>query len=153
MVKHQFGLPLKAMSGSMNMKQQGLCQYLWFRLPLKTIQMPLVWAATWDHIDVQELCRTGPATQWVWLLAELTTPLTHSTWESRPCIWPEQYSRAGSGGWDSRVNCPRRREHGRAGPVTHLVRCCGAEVPLATCTWIQGHENRRTSSAPHQLQY
>ena len=29
-------------------------------LPPKAKQMSLVWAATWGHVDVLRLCRTGP---------------------------------------------------------------------------------------------
>jgi hypothetical protein len=71
---------------------RGLCQDLWLILPLKAMQISLVWAATWDHIDIQGLCKVGPwragsTSHWLQHLGKQTpTPhLGHWSWlqESR----------------------------------------------------------------------
>lgn len=47
--------------------------------------MFLVWAATWDHTDVQGLCRAGPAPHWLQHTGELAPCLIRgNTLEGRP---------------------------------------------------------------------
>lgn len=63
---------------------------------LKTMQMSLVRAPAWNQVDVQGLCRGGPAPHWVWRPGELTLPLTgYSTQKRGPCTSPGQQRRAG----------------------------------------------------------
>lgn len=120
MVKYQSMPPLRTISGSVAMKQPG------------SVLVPVVQITTEDHAGVPGLgshlgSHRCPRAVQGWpcpSVGVLSTPLTHSTWESRSYTWPGQHSRADSGGWDSIVNCPRRRELGRASPATHLVRCC-----------------------------
>lgn len=64
---------------------RGGCQCLVLILPLETMRTFLVWTGTWDHIDVQGLCRTDPTSHWLQHPGEQAPPLTESsTQESSP---------------------------------------------------------------------
>lgn len=59
MVESQPVLLLKAMSGSVAMQQQGAVSMSVAHITTKDHMDALVWAVSWDCIDVQGLCRTG----------------------------------------------------------------------------------------------
>lgn len=57
-------LPLRTMSVSLVMQQQGLVLMSLAHITLKTMQVFLVWAAFWDYVDIHGgLCRVGPTSQ------------------------------------------------------------------------------------------
>lgn len=98
MVSSQSKLPLRAMSASMTMQQQGV-DVLWLILPPESMGTSLVG----DQVDVQGLGRTGPAPHWLWHSEELVPPLTSCTWPRRDCG-------AEPGGWGVGVLALRPQE-------------------------------------------
>lgn len=93
-------LLLKAMTGSMAMQQQGAASTFVAHITTKDYGDALVWAVTWDHIDIQGLCRAGSTPHWLWHAGELAPPLTGcNTLEcSHPSTSPGQQSGADPGG-------------------------------------------------------
>ena len=74
-------LLLMAMSESMTMQWQGLMLMSMAHFTTRD----LVWMATQDHVDVQDLYRTGPTPHWMQPSGDLAPPLTCSnTWERGP---------------------------------------------------------------------
>lgn len=69
--------PLRSTSESMATKLQGHVK-IHGPLSLEHMGMSLVGAASWDHMDVQGLCVTGPTTHWMWHFVELAPFLTSS---------------------------------------------------------------------------
>ena len=97
-------LPLRATSGPVAVQQQGS---VWLILPLETMEMP-----AWDQVDVQGLCRTGPAPHWLQQSGQLGPPLTCGTTKesgSAPA-WAAQWSWPSSGGV---AELPQGHECGR----------------------------------------
>ena len=47
------------------------------------MRLPLVWAASWDHVDVKGLCRARSAPHWLKHFGELAVPLTGQTQASQ----------------------------------------------------------------------
>jgi hypothetical protein len=108
MMKSQPVLLLKAMSGSMALQQQGAVSISVAHITTKDHANALVWPVSWDHIDVQGLCRAGSTPQWLWHVGELALPLTGcSTLESQPCTSPGQHSGADPGGRGKGEPAPR----------------------------------------------
>jgi hypothetical protein len=79
---------LRAMSRFVATRQQGLVSMVHIATR-KHGDIP-GWAAAGEHMDVQGLCRTGPALHWMRCSAELVLPLTgSSTRKSRLCALPK----------------------------------------------------------------
>ena len=71
-------LPLRAMTRSMTMQQQGLVLMSVAHITRRDHRRFLVWTTTSDHMDVQELCvcRTDPSSYCVEGSEELSLPFT-----------------------------------------------------------------------------
>lgn len=102
-VRSQPKLSLRAMSRSVAIQQQ--VSVLMSVTPITTRKHEDIpsHGSNGDHMNVQGLCRTSPASPWLWHSGEMTTfhqlqhsgPVPHtSTRESRPCTSPGQHSRA-----------------------------------------------------------
>jgi hypothetical protein len=65
---------------------RGQCLCLW-HTTIETRGTSLIWAATWDHVDIQGLCRTNLAPHGLLCFGEVALPLTSGrALESRPCL-------------------------------------------------------------------
>lgn len=84
-MKLQPMLALRAMSGLIS---------LWLILQLQTMKASLIGVATWNHVDVQGLWRTGPAPHWLLALWR-----DGATSHLLPCNLPRQHSGAGRLAW------------------------------------------------------
>jgi hypothetical protein len=90
--------------------------------------MSVVWAATWDHVDVQRLWRTGSSPYWLKYSGELA-PSAHLPWlatslgeMSSPPLIPRCL-------WQARELIPRSWERQRAIPAPHWLQHLGKTDP------------------------